>query len=77
MKAEGPSLSRRAFGMRAWRLRTSGPGAEAPSTRRGQCMIATRERFAEIYDAYFVDIHKYFERRLGRDIALPYLPPPP
>lgn len=27
------------------------------------------ERFAEIYDAYFVDIHKYLERRLGRDIA--------
>lgn len=27
------------------------------------------ERFAEIYDAYFVEIHKYVERRLGRDIA--------
>jgi RNA polymerase sigma factor (sigma-70 family) len=27
------------------------------------------ERFAEIYDAYFVDVHKYVERRLGRDVA--------
>lgn len=27
------------------------------------------ERFAEIYDAYVVEIHNYVERRLGRDIA--------
>ncbi|WP_345432343.1 RNA polymerase sigma factor [Actinoallomurus vinaceus] len=34
-----------------------------------QASLEAPERFAEIYDAYFVEIHKYVERRLGQDIA--------
>jgi RNA polymerase sigma-70 factor (ECF subfamily) len=48
-------------------------GPSAPPRETDAAVIrASRqepERFAAIFDAYFADVHRYVERRLGRDAA--------
>lgn len=48
---------------------SAGPEDESEDATLIEASWLEPERFGEIYDAYFVEIHKYVERRLGRDIA--------
>lgn len=45
------------------------PKAESEDATLVEASWQEPERFGEIYDAYFVEIHTYVQRRLGRDIA--------